>query len=138
MKNLAGLLLALSFSASVMASDISKEEPIQHLVVPNVTSVEEAKKVFLESTFQINSKQKLDDAELQQIHIITYSLEKSVAYFAENLTEEGRTLLKEIAVVVENIHLNSENNRKEETRKQLAAYFKLANLFIYNHWIINT
>ena len=97
----------------------------------------EAKKIFLEKTFEISSKQKLDEAELQQIHIVTYTLEKSVEYFAENLTDEKQELVKEIAVVVENIHLNSENNRKKDTQQQLIKYFELANKFIYKYWQIS-
>ena len=74
---------------------------------------------------------------MQQIHIVTYTLEKSVEYFAENLTDEKQELVKEIAVVVENIHLNSENNRKKDTQQQLIKYFELANKFIYKYWQIS-
>jgi len=137
MKKLIALLLVMAFIAPAHASGVSKEEPVQHLKVPSVNSMEEAKKIFLEKTFEINSKQKLDEAELQQIHIVTYTLEKSVAYFAENLTNEKQALVNEIAIVVENIHLNSENNRKEETQQQLTKYFKLASKFIYKYWQVN-
>jgi len=136
MKIILGLLMALSVMISAFASDVLKEEPVQHLIVPDVTSVEEAKRILLETSFEIASKQTLDEAELSQIHIITYSLEKSVAYFTENLTGEGQVLLQEMAVVVENIHLNSENNRKQETQEQLMEYFRLVNVFIYNYWEI--
>jgi hypothetical protein len=137
MKNLVVLLLTFAFITSTQASGVTKEEPIQHLKVPSVNSMAEAKKIFLEKTFEINSKQKLDEAELQQIHIVTYTLEKSVEYFAENLTDEKQELVKEIAVVVENIHLNSENNRKKDTKQQLIKYFELANKFIYKYWQIS-
>lgn len=137
MKNLVVLLLTFAFITSTQASGVTKEEPVQHLKVPGVSSMAEAKKIFLEKTFEISSKQKLDEAELQQIHIVTYTLEKSVEYFAENLTDEKQELVKEIAVVVENIHLNSENNRKKDTQQQLIKYFELANKFIYKYWQIS-
>ena len=94
-----------------------------------VTSASEAKRIFLETTAQIKSKTKLNPSELQEIHFITYSLEKSVAYFAESLTGEKQKMAQHIAEVVEFIHINSENNRKSETKVQLDKYFKLAAQF---------
>lgn len=137
MKNLAVAFLALIFMTSVQASDQSQEAPVKHLNVPSVTSLEEAKKIFIEKTLEINSKQTLDEAELQQIHIITYTLEQSVAYFSENFEGEGQQLAKNIAEVVESIHLGSENNRKEATQQKLKEYFQLASLFIYKYWESN-
>ncbi len=134
MKNFVVLLLAFAFIASVQAKGFSKDKPIQHLKVSSVNSMAEARKIFLEKAFEINSKQKLDEAELQQIHIVTYTLEKSVAFFVENLTDESQELTKELAVIVEKIHLNSENNRKDDTKKQLTKFFELANMFIYKYW----
>ncbi len=134
MKNFIVLLLTFAFIASVQANGFSKDKPIQHLKVSSVNSMAEARKIFLEKAFEINSKQKLDEAELQQIHIVTYTLEKSVAFFVENLTGESQELTKELAVIVEKIHLNSENNRKDDTKKQLNKFFELANKFIYKYW----
>ncbi|MBX2868857.1 MAG: hypothetical protein KTR18_09290 [Acidiferrobacterales bacterium] len=138
MKKISILVFVAFVTVSAATSGTSNEEPVQHLTVPEVTSVEEAKKMFLEKTFEIKSKQTLDESELQEIHIITYSLEKSVAFFAENLTEAGQTLLQQIAVVVENIHLNSENSRRQETQELLEEYFRLVNVFMTNHWTVNS
>lgn len=130
MKKLLLLLFSLVFTLHVLASDESKEEPVQHLKIADVVSMEEARKIFIEKTSEIKSKKKLDEAELQQIHVITYSLEKSVAYFAQNLTGYRQELAKEIALVVEDIHLDSENNRQEKTKKHLNKYFELADKFM--------
>jgi len=130
MNKLVLLLFTVIFSSLVLASGISKEEPVQHLKAADVTSMEDAKKIFITKTSDIKNMKSLDAAELQKIHVITYSLEKSVAYFADNLKDERQKLANEIAVVVEDIHINSENNRKEMTQQHLATYFKLAENFI--------
>ena len=130
LKKLALLFFVIPFALHVLASDESKEKPVQHLKVEDVTSMEEAENIFIEKTADIKSKKKLDHQELHQIHFITYYLEKSVAYYAENLKGEKQKLAKEIAVVVEDIHINSENNRPEETKKHLNKYFELAEKFI--------
>ncbi len=124
------LLFSLAFALPVMASDKSKDQPVQHLKIADVTSMEDAKRIFIEKTSEIESKKRLDQHELQQIHIITYSLEKSVAYFVENLKGERQELAREIAVVVEDIHLSSENNRQKKTETHLNKYFSLAEKFI--------
>jgi hypothetical protein len=124
------LIFVLAFSLHVLASKASKEVPVQHLKIADVTSMEDAKKIFNEKTLEIKSKKKLDQIELQQIHVITYSLEKSVAYFAENLKDSsGKQLAKDIAVVVEDIHISSENNQQERTEAHLYKYFNLADKF---------
>ena len=124
------IIFSLAFAMHVMASNESKEEPVQHLKIPDVTSMKDAKKIFIETTSEIKSKKNLDQLELQQIHIITYSLEKSVAYFVENLKGERQELANEIAVVVEDIHISSENNRQKEAETYLNKYFNLAEKFI--------
>ncbi|MDH5601798.1 MAG: hypothetical protein OEY78_10905 [Gammaproteobacteria bacterium] len=130
MKKLVPLLFALAFTSPVLASGDSKEEPTRHIKLAKVTSMADARKIFIDKTTEIKSYKKLGAAELHQLHIITYSLEKSVAYFAENLEKESRELAKEMAVVVEDIHIDSENNRKEKTQQHLTKYFKLADKFI--------
>lgn len=130
MNKLVLLIFALAFTSPVLASAESKEEPVQHLKIADVTSMERARKIFISRTSDIKKKKKLDMTELNQIHLITYSLEKSVAFFVANLKKERQKLAKEIAVVVEAIHINSENNRKEKTRQYLAKYFILAEKFI--------
>ena len=125
------MLLFVSVVAfPTLATGESKEKPVQHLRVDNVVSMEEAKKIFIDQTAAIKSKKKLGVAELQQIHIITYTLEKSIEYFVKNLTGERQQLAKEMAIIVENIHVHSENNRKEKTQQHLTKYFKLADQFI--------
>jgi len=126
MKKLMLLIFCLAFTMHAMASDKSKEEPTQHLRIADVTSLIDAKKIFIEKTSEIKSKKRLDPLELQQIHIITYTLEKSVAYFVENLKDERQGLANEIALVVEDIHISSENNRKLMTEDHLDKYFDLA------------
>lgn len=130
MNKLVMIIFSLAFAMHVMASNESKEEPVQHLKIPDVTSMKDAKKIFIETTSEIKSKKNLDQLELQQIHIITYSLEKSVAYFVENLKGERQELANEIAVVVEDIHISSENNRQKEAETYLNKYFNLAEKFI--------
>ena len=120
------LIFSLAFALPVAASD----GPVQHLKIADVTSMQDAKKIFIDKTAEIKARKKLDAAELQQIHFITYSLEKSVAYFAENLEGRRQELAKEIAIIVEEIHLASENNRREETEKHLNEYFGLAEKFM--------
>ena len=94
-----------------------------------IVSLEKAISVFNETTAAIKSKVKLDADELHEIHIITYSLEKSIAYFSENMDGEKQSLAKEIAEVVESIHLASENNRFTEAKSHLENYFKLSDKF---------
>lgn len=105
------------------------EKPLKHLKLQDLTSMEEALKVFNDTTAQIKSKTKLDAQELSEIHVITYSLEKAIAYFTDNLTGAKQEAAKKIAVIVEEIHLASENNRQEETRKHMDEYFKVAEAF---------
>ena len=130
MKKLVLIIFSLAFALQVMSIDESKEEAVQHLKIADVISMKDAKKIFIEKTSEIKSKKKLDQVELQQIHIITYSLEKSVAYFVENLKGERQELAKKIAIVVEDIHISSENSRQEMTESHLNKYFDLAEKFI--------
>ena len=123
---LALFIITFTFALPLAASD----GPVQHLKIADVTSMQDAKKIFIDKTAEIKARKKLDPAELQQIHFITYSLEKSVAYFVENLEGSRQELAKEIAIVVEEIHLSSENNRREETEKHLNEYFGLAEKFM--------
>ena len=112
--------------SSVGASEASSDKPVQHLKVADVTSMEEAKAIFKQTTADIRGKTTLDAAQLHEIHFITYSLEKSVEYFSQNLDGDDQQLAKEMAVVVEAVHLASENNRKEETQAELEKYFSMA------------
>jgi len=107
----------------------AEEEPVQHLQLDDITSLENAKYVFFDTTSQIRSKSKFDATELNEIHIITYSLEKAVAYFAGNLSSEKQLMAKEMAETVELIHIASENNRTAETQAYVAQYLKMAESF---------
>jgi len=130
MKKLLLIMCVLAFPLSALASETSNKEPVQHLKIADVTSMEEAKSIFNEKTAEIKSKKKLDQTELQQIHVITYSLEKSVAYFAENLKDaSAKQLAQDIAVVVEDIHITSENNQQKSAMEHLNKYFGLADQF---------
>ncbi len=132
MKYLTVLLLAAVLLTSTHAAESSDEKPVKHLEVADVTSVEEASEIFIRETFALKNKKKLDAAELHDIHMITYKLEKSVEYYSLNLEGDAQALAREIAVVVEEIHIDSENNRKEETQQHLNSYFKLADEFAPN------
>lgn len=132
MKKLVPFVLSailISFSTLFTAAVFAAEKPVQHLKLEDITSYDEAKKVFFETTSQIKSKTKLDAAELHEIHMITYSLEKAIAYFVENMEAEQKVSAEKIAMVVELVHLGSENNRTEETKVYLEDYFSRAELF---------
>jgi hypothetical protein len=131
MKQLAVFVFSMLFSFSVLAGEETKEKPTQHLQIADVTSMEEAKAIFLDKTAEIRSKKTLDLESASQIHIITYTLEKSVAYFAENLKGEKQEQAKQMAVVVEDIHITSESNRLGELQKHLDKYFDLADKFLF-------
>lgn len=102
-----------------------KEKPIQHLNLPDITSRERAVDVMDSTTAELKSKKTLNEEALSEIHYITYSLEKAVAYFVENSSGEQQAAAREMAAVVEEVHLHSENNRIEETRKALDQYYEL-------------
>lgn len=131
MKKLALLVFTMLFSLSLLAVEESKEKPTQHLQVADVQSMEEAKEIFIDKTAEIRAKKPLNLENASQIHIITYTLEKSIAYFAENLKGEKQELATKIAVVVEDIHIASESNRLEELKEHLNKYFELADEFIF-------
>ena len=95
------------------------DEPVKHLDVPDIVSFEEAKRVFVETTLQLREKTKLDAAELHEIHMITYSLEKAVAYFSENMKDEQQEVAKKMAAIIERVHIGSENNRAADTETNL-------------------
>ena len=101
------------------------EKPIQHLKLEDIYSLEEASAVFAKEVDFIVGKEELTALALHEIHMSTYFLEKAVAYFVENSEAEDRILAEQIAVVVEEIHLASENNRSEETRSYIDQLDKL-------------
>jgi len=131
MNKLVVLVTALIVSGAVLAADESKEKPIQHLKIADVESMAQAKEIFIDKTAEIKVRKKLDAAEAAQIHIITYTLEKSVAYFAQNLTGEKQRQAQDIAVVVEDIHLASEGNKLDELRSHVDTYFSLVDEFLF-------
>jgi len=130
MNKLTLTLIACLFSLNVFSETNNSEKPVQHIIVDNIASFSEAKKVFIEMTNELKAKTVLDESELHQIHMITYSLEKSLAFYAENLNGDAQKLAEDIAVVVEDIHLASENNRQGSTREFLSNYFELSQDFI--------
>lgn len=104
------------------------EKPIQHLKLEDIYSLEEASAVFAKEVDFIVGKEELTAGALHEIHMSTYSLEKAVAYFVENSVAEEQNLAEQIAVVVEEIHLASENNRSEDTRSYIDQLDKLARI----------
>ena len=105
------------------------EKPIQHLKLEDIATESSAVEVMQSTTEQLRAKTKLDALELHEIHMITYSLEKAVAFFAENLSGARQVIAQEMAVVVEEVHLSSENNRKDATKAALEQYFALFESF---------
>ena len=105
------------------------EKPIQHLKLEDIASESNAVEVVQSTTEQLRARTNLDALELHEIHMITYSLEKAVAFFAENLSGARQVTAQEMAFVVEKVHLSSENNRKEDTKAALDQYFALFESF---------
>ena len=97
--------------------------------LPDITSYEEAKAVFNQTTAELREKNKLDETELHEIHMITYSLEKAVAYLYINMKDDQQISAKEIAELVELVHVSAENYRAAETEVYLQKYFKLADAY---------
>ena len=116
-------------SSKLTLSHEQDEKPIQHLKLEDIATESSAAEVMQSTTEQLRAKTKLDALELHQIHMITYSLEKAVAFFAENLSGARQVTAQEMAVVVEEIHLSSENNRKDATKEALDQYFALFESF---------
>lgn len=119
------LLTVLLLSTPISAT----EKSVKHLDLPEISTHEQAEKVFLETTRELESKTMLNAKELQEIHFITYSLEKAMEYFVNNASGDKQAMAKDLAEAVEEIHINSENNRKEKTLEKLERYFFLANEF---------
>ena len=105
------------------------EKPIQHLKLENIATESSAVEVMQSTTEQLLAKNNLDALELHEIHMITYSLEKAVAFFAENLSGARQVTAQEMTIVVEEVHPSSENNRKDETKAALDQYFALFESF---------
>ena len=103
-----------------------EEKPIQHLKLGNILSLEEATTVFTKEVAFITANEELTAGILHEIHMSTYSLEKAVAYFVKNSQGEQKSLADQIAVVVEEIHLASENNRADDTRGFIDQLERLA------------
>jgi hypothetical protein len=110
-------------------SQASEDKPVQHLKLESISDAATAKSVFLQETAALKAKNKLDAQALQDIHIITYSLEKSVAFYTQSSNLSTQAEAKVLADVVEALHLNSENNRTVATQKNLTQYFSLADKF---------
>ena len=126
-------LLGLSIFIGACQDNVNvshEQKPVQHLQLPDITTQAEAWDVLQATSQQLRNRQQLDASELNDIHMITYSLEKAIAYFA---TQSEPTLAKQaqaMAIVVEDLHLHSENNRKEASQAALNRYFKLYEPFL--------
>jgi len=121
------MALLIVLVAGLHTVSAASDKSVQHIELADIDSFDEAKQVFSETTSQLQEKAKLDAVELQNIHIITYSLEKAVAYFVENMQGEQQIAATKMAELVELIHIGSENNRP--VKVDLEAYFKLAETF---------
>ena len=106
------------------------KKPVQHLKIADITSLENATKIFKETVAQLQSKTKFDAAELHEIHMITYSTEKAIAYFGDNLTGDQKELAQKAAIILEEVHLASEGNNKEKTQKNLTEFLALASKIV--------
>jgi len=123
------MALLIVLVAGLHTVSAASDKSVQHIELADIDSFDEAKQVFSETTSQLQKKAKLDAVELQNIHIITYSLEKAVAYFVENMQGEQQIAATKMAELVELIHIGSENNRPADVKVDLEAYFKLAETF---------
>lgn len=119
------IVLTVLYSGSVVGS----KEAIKHVNLPDITSYQEAKEVFNQTTTELRQKEKYDETELREIHLITYSLEKAIAYFLENMEDDQQASAKKLAELVELIHIGSENNRATETKVHLKAYFQIVDTY---------
>lgn len=128
-KFVSALISALLIAFSTGYSTVMAEQPVQHRIVADITNYDEAKQVFANTTAEIKTKTKLDAAELHDIHMITYSLEKAIAYFVDNMQGDQQAQAEKMAEVVELVHLASENNRTAEIQVYLEDYFKRAEAF---------
>ena len=116
-------------NSELTLSNEQDEKPIQHLKLEDITPESSAVEVMQYTTEQLRTKTNLDALELHEIHMITYSLENAVAFFAGNLSGARQVTAQEMTSVVEEIHLSSENNRKEDTKAALDKYFALFESF---------
>ena len=123
-------IFATTLTAYISAPAFATTKAIKHIDLPDITSYEEAKEVFNQTTSELRKKNKLDATELQEVHMITYSLEKAVAYFSKNMEGDQQVSAKEIAELVELVHVSAENNRASETKVYMQEYFELANTYL--------
>ena len=130
MKSVLLAIFAIILTSFFSAPAFAIKDAVQHMHLPDLTSYEEAKKVFNQMTEELREKNKLDATELQEVHMITYSLEKAVAYFSKNMEGDQQVSAKEIADLVELVHVSAENNRASETKVYLQEYFELANTYL--------
>ncbi len=126
MKKLNLIIVLLSLSMASLATKVENEKPVKHLKPADLTTLEAAEKVFLDKTAELKKIKVFDAPSLQKIHVITYSLEKSMAYYVENLKGKNKALAQAMAEQVEFVHLNSENNRPVLTKNHLTQYLALA------------
>lgn len=126
MRKYAVLIILLVLSKWSLAGAGEGEQSIRHLKVDEIESIEVAIKKFYESTAAIKNKKLLNSSELHEIHVITYTLEKSIQFFINNLSGESQVLAENAAIIVENIHIASENNRRQSTVENMREYFQLA------------
>ena len=101
------------------------DDAVRHLDLEEVTSLEVAEDIFVTDTDRLKAITELNPTTLHDIHFITYSLETAVAFFVNNSNGDELAFYEEMAEVVEEIHIASENGRKEEAREHLNRYFEM-------------
>lgn len=111
------------------AAQAAHDKPIQHLHLEDITSLNEAVRVFAKEVAFIQGQTELTPQVLHDIHMSTYSLEKAVAYYVENSEGARKELAEQIAEVTEQIHLASERNQPEATAKHIEQLKALTEQF---------
>ena len=86
-------------NSELTVSNKQDEKPIQHLKLEDIETESSAVEVMQSTTEQLRAKTNLDALELHEIHMITYSLEKAVAFFAENLSGARQVTAQELSLI---------------------------------------
>ena len=127
--------LLVGFTICISACQDNKaisqsQKPVQHRKLPDIVTQSEAWDVLQTTSQRLRNQKQLNASELNEIHIITYSLEKAISYFATQSDSRIAQRAQAMATVVEDLHLNSENNRKEASQAASKNYFQLYEDFL--------
>lgn len=106
-------ILFVVVSGTLMAD----EDRVDHFKGKEATSVKEAKmllKTYNDKLRALQNKEKIDGADLGEIHIMTYTLENQIAYLIADLSV--------LAEMLEELHLTSETGDVAKTEEKLNKY----------------